>query len=150
MCSCGWSCDSGYPSTCRVYAAPRFARVSRPDPFGARAPLGAGLPDYWRLAALGDRIDLASAPVTVKILLENALRHAGAGVVEPAARAQPRRRPGARPVRMRAEPRGAGRGALWAGRWPKGWPGGRWWGASGWNGATESRAARRRFVATSS
>ncbi|HEX2626773.1 MAG TPA: aconitase family protein, partial [Candidatus Limnocylindrales bacterium] len=58
--------------------------MPRPDPFGARAALGPGLPDYWRLAALADRIDLETAPVTVKILLENALRHAGAGVVEPA------------------------------------------------------------------
>jgi aconitate hydratase len=56
--------------------------VPRPDPFGARSSLGAGLPDYWRLAALGDLIDLDHAPVTVKILLENALRHAGGGVVE--------------------------------------------------------------------
>jgi aconitate hydratase len=40
------------------------------------------LPDYWRLAALRDLIDLEHAPVTVKILLENALRNAGAGVVE--------------------------------------------------------------------
>ena len=54
------------------------------DPFGARRPLGDGLPDYYRLAALGDRIDLASAPVTVKILLENALRHAGEGMVHAA------------------------------------------------------------------
>ena len=53
------------------------------DPFAARAPLGPGLPDHYRLAVLGDRIDLATAPVTVKILLENALRHAGAGVVRP-------------------------------------------------------------------
>ncbi len=51
------------------------------DPFGARRPLGDDLPDYYRLAVLGDRIDLASAPVTVKILLENALRHAGEGMV---------------------------------------------------------------------
>ena len=51
------------------------------DPFGARAPLGPGLPDVYRLAVLADRIDLAAAPVTVKILLENALRHAGGGMV---------------------------------------------------------------------
>ncbi len=36
-----------------------------------------------RLAALGDRIDLDRAPVTLKILLENVLRHAGGGIVEP-------------------------------------------------------------------
>jgi aconitate hydratase len=56
--------------------------VSRPDPFGARAPLGSGLPDYWRLAALGGAIDLERAPVTIKILLENALRHAGGGLID--------------------------------------------------------------------
>ena len=55
----------------------------RPDPFGARASLGADLPDAWRLAAIGDRIDLDRAPVTLKILLENVLRHAGGGIVEP-------------------------------------------------------------------
>ena len=54
------------------------------DPFGARAPLGPGLPDLYRLDAVSDRIDLASLPVTVKILLENLLRHAGGGVVDPA------------------------------------------------------------------
>ena len=51
------------------------------DPFGARAPLGDGLPDHYRLAALGDAIDLDTAPVTLRILLENLLRHAGGGVV---------------------------------------------------------------------
>jgi aconitate hydratase len=51
------------------------------DPFGARGPLGPGLPDRYRLAAIGDRIDLGRAPVTLKILLENALRHAGGGMV---------------------------------------------------------------------
>jgi aconitate hydratase len=56
--------------------------VPRPDPFGARASLGAGLPDYWRLEALGDRIDLARAPITLKILLENTLRHAGGGLID--------------------------------------------------------------------
>ncbi len=58
--------------------------MPRPDPFGARASLGAGLPDYWRLAALGDRIDLGRAPVTLKILLENALRNAGGDLIDPA------------------------------------------------------------------
>ncbi len=55
--------------------------TTTPDPFGARASLGQGLPDVYRLDAVADRIDLASAPVTVKILLENLLRHAGRGVV---------------------------------------------------------------------
>ena len=56
----------------------------RSDPFGARGSLGSGLPDVFRLSVLADRIDLARAPVTVKILLENVLRHAGGGIVEPA------------------------------------------------------------------
>ena len=51
------------------------------DPFGARSPLGPGLPDVYRLNALADRIPLDRAPVTVKILLENVLRHAGGGIV---------------------------------------------------------------------
>ena len=53
------------------------------DPFGARASLGPGLPDYYRLEALAGRLDLARAPVTLRILLENLLRHAG-GDVRPA------------------------------------------------------------------
>jgi aconitate hydratase len=57
--------------------------VPRPDPFGARSPLGGGLPDYWRLEVLGDRIDLATAPVTLKVLLENTLRNAGGGLIDP-------------------------------------------------------------------
>ncbi len=52
-----------------------------PDPFGARTALGPGLPDYYRLAVLADRIDLGRAPVTLKILLENVVRHAGGGIV---------------------------------------------------------------------
>ena len=53
------------------------------DPFSARAALGPGLPDFYRLAVLAGRIDLDRAPVTVKILLENVLRHAGDGIVRP-------------------------------------------------------------------
>ena len=52
------------------------------DPFGARGPLGPGLPDSYRLSSLGDRIDLERAPATLKILLENLLRHAGGGIVQ--------------------------------------------------------------------
>jgi aconitate hydratase len=55
--------------------------MSRIDPFSARAPLGPGLPDLYRLDVLADRIDLARSPVTLKILLENLLRHAGHGIV---------------------------------------------------------------------
>ena len=54
------------------------------DPFGARASLGPGLPDYYRLAVLADRLDLERAPVTLRILLENVLRHAGRGIVRTA------------------------------------------------------------------
>ena len=60
------------------------------DPFGARTPLGPGLPAFYRLSALGERraagetLDLDALPVTIKILLENVLRHAGAGIVQEA------------------------------------------------------------------
>src|ERR1035437_3371136 len=52
------------------------------DPFGARATLGPGLPDFYRLSALGGALD--RTPATVKILLENVLRHAGHGIVHEA------------------------------------------------------------------
>jgi aconitate hydratase len=57
--------------------------ASAPDPFGARASLRVGSTDYayHRLDAVAARIDLGSLPVTVKILLENLLRHAGDGVI---------------------------------------------------------------------
>ncbi|MFL5769060.1 MAG: aconitate hydratase [Chloroflexota bacterium] len=60
--------------------------MSTPNAFGARSSLGAGLPDLYRLDALAGGavslgIDLGRAPVTLKILLENALRHAGGGIV---------------------------------------------------------------------
>jgi aconitate hydratase len=55
--------------------------LSRIDPFGARAPLGPGLPDLYRLDALGGRTGSAALPVVVRILLENVLRHAGGGIV---------------------------------------------------------------------
>jgi len=59
------------------------------DPFGARIPLGPGLPDRFALEALAIQgvlpaADLARAPVTLRILLENVLRHAGGGVVSEA------------------------------------------------------------------
>jgi aconitate hydratase len=57
--------------------------VSDRDPFGARRPLASGLPEIYRLEALSDRLDLDRTPVTVKILLENLLRHAGGGIVQP-------------------------------------------------------------------
>ncbi len=54
--------------------------------FGARASLGPGLPDLYRLDAIARAglplgVDLGRAPMTLKILLENALRHAGGGIV---------------------------------------------------------------------
>jgi aconitate hydratase len=57
-----------------------------PNAFGSRASLGPGLPDYYRLEALPGAgvplgVPLDRAPVTLKILLENALRHAGGGIV---------------------------------------------------------------------
>ena len=52
------------------------------DPFGARASLGSGRPDFYRLAALDDGgLDLARTPFTLKVLLENVVRHAGGGIV---------------------------------------------------------------------
>ena len=54
-----------------------------PDPLGARAPLGPGLPDHYRLESLADRVDLDRTPVTVRILLENVVRNAGRGIVRP-------------------------------------------------------------------
>ena len=56
------------------------------DPFSARSPLGPGLPEFYSLAALEagpivSGLDLDSLPVTIKILLENVLRHAGGGIV---------------------------------------------------------------------
>jgi len=56
--------------------------VAASDPFGARAPLGPGLPSFYRLSALsraGLATNLDRLPVTVRILLENLLRHAGRG-----------------------------------------------------------------------
>jgi aconitate hydratase len=64
--------------------------MSASDPFGARAPLGPGLPDFYRLSALErsasarPATDLDRLPVTIKILLENVVRHAGGGIVREA------------------------------------------------------------------
>src|SRR5204862_6944520 len=56
-------------------------RVPPSDPLSARGSLGPGLPDYYRLSVLADRVDLQHAPVTIRILLENVLRNAGNGVI---------------------------------------------------------------------
>jgi len=58
--------------------------VTGADPFGARGSLGPNLPDVYRLSALDGKVDLERAPKTLKILLENVLRHAGGGAVRPA------------------------------------------------------------------
>ena len=55
--------------------------MSPTDPFGARAALGPGLPDLYRLDVLGGRLGTTRVPVTVRILLENVLRHAGGPMV---------------------------------------------------------------------
>ena len=60
--------------------------MTTPNAFGSRASLGPGLPDLYRLSALAGSglaigVDPGRAPVTLKILLENALRHAGGGIV---------------------------------------------------------------------
>ncbi len=55
--------------------------MSIPDPFGARRSLGSGLPDFYDLAVLDRLLGSIEAPVTLRILLENALRHAGRGTV---------------------------------------------------------------------
>jgi aconitate hydratase len=55
------------------------------DPLGARAPRGARVPDYYALSILSRLgANLDRMPVTVKILLENVLRHAGGGIVREA------------------------------------------------------------------
>ena len=57
--------------------------LSTHDPFGARTSLGDGLPDIYRLTALDGPLEGTRLPVTVRILLENLLRHAGGGIVRP-------------------------------------------------------------------
>jgi aconitate hydratase len=54
-----------------------------PDPFSARALLAVGdrRLAYYRLDRLDTQLDLGRMPMTVKVLLENVLRHAGRGVV---------------------------------------------------------------------
>ncbi len=51
--------------------------------FGARGTLGVGGREYeiFRLAAVGERFDVAHLPYSLKVLLENLLRHEGSGTV---------------------------------------------------------------------
>ena len=77
---------AGPPPEPATNAKERTDAVPVTNAFGARASLGAGLPDLYRLdaiAAAGLQLGVAldRAPVTLKILLENALRHAGGGIV---------------------------------------------------------------------
>jgi len=92
---------------------PEGGIVAASDPFGSRAPLGPGLPDYYSLSALlrsgtaEPALDLVRMPVTVKILLENVLRHAGEGIVREAdvaalAAWRPARPPSLAPARWRS------------------------------------------------
>ena len=57
--------------------------LSRIDPFGARSSLGSGFPDIYRVSTLSGATGDAVLPITVRILLENLLRHAGGGIVAP-------------------------------------------------------------------
>ena len=54
----------------------------RPDPFGARSTLSVGTRtfQYYAIDKAG-MPDLERVPFTVKVLLENVLRHAGGGIV---------------------------------------------------------------------
>src|SRR6476661_2838448 len=63
--------------------------TTRPDPFGARATLTTALGTtvaYYRLATLAEQgmAELDRLPFTVRILLENALRHVAGEFVEEA------------------------------------------------------------------
>ena len=63
--------------------------AARPDPFGARATLTTAQGTtvaYYRLTALADAglTDLDRLPFTIRVLLENVLRHAGGEFVQPA------------------------------------------------------------------
>jgi aconitate hydratase len=56
------------------------------DSFGARATLGVGDRTYeiYRITALADRFDIARLPYSMKVVLENLLRHEDGVVVRPA------------------------------------------------------------------
>ena len=61
-------------------------RATAPDSFGARGQLAVGDRNYeiFRLAALADRFDVARLPYSIKVLLENLLRHEDGITVRPA------------------------------------------------------------------
>ena len=58
--------------------------MPRPDPFGARAPLGEGLPGLLAARRPGRPDRSRQRSGHARILLENALRNAGGGLIEPA------------------------------------------------------------------
>ena len=109
------------PSSVRRYASIRSSLATQRrddawpvhDPFGARASLGPGAPRPLPAERPGARLglDLGRVPVTVKILLENVLRHAGGGIVRPAdVETLARWRPGAAAGERRRAPVHAGAG----------------------------------------
>ncbi len=59
---------------------------SSPDTFGARGslPVGDATYEIFRLGALADRFDVARLPYSIKVILENLLRHEDGVAVRPA------------------------------------------------------------------
>ena len=57
-----------------------------PDSFGARGTLAVGDARYeiYRINALADRYDVARLPYSIKVVLENLLRHEDGLAVRPA------------------------------------------------------------------
>ena len=64
---------------------PSPASSSAPDTFGARAQLAVGDATYeiYRIDALADRFDIARLPYSIKVVLENLLRHEDGVTVHP-------------------------------------------------------------------
>ncbi len=62
------------------------SRASGPDSFGARASLAVGDRTYevYRIAALAERFDVGRLPYSMKVVLENLLRHEDGVTVRPA------------------------------------------------------------------
>jgi aconitate hydratase A / 2-methylisocitrate dehydratase len=65
---------------------PPSASSPHPDSFGARATLSVGPRSYeiYRIMALADRFDVARLPYSMKVVLENLLRHEDGVTVRPA------------------------------------------------------------------
>ncbi len=66
--------------------APSSPTQVHPDSFGARANLAVGSSSYeiFRINALADRYDIARLPYSIKVVLENLLRHEDGVAVRPA------------------------------------------------------------------